>query len=77
MRTNTTATALEDGKLLLDTGEALAYDRLLIATGAPPVAAPGSRRAPHVHVLRTLDDSLELDRALAGGWSTSRSSAPV
>ena len=57
----------------LDTGEALPYDRLLIATGARPIELPGLADA---HTLRTLDDALRLDEAL-GRAATSRSSAPA
>jgi 3-phenylpropionate/trans-cinnamate dioxygenase ferredoxin reductase subunit len=60
LRTGTRATQL-DRHLHLDTGEALPYDRLLIATGARPVELPG---LAHAHTLRTLDDALRLDEAL-------------
>jgi 3-phenylpropionate/trans-cinnamate dioxygenase ferredoxin reductase component len=75
LRTGTTAVGLEDGRLRLDSGEALAYDRLLVATGAQPVELPGLAGRANVHVLRTLDDALRLDEALAS--ATSRSSAPA
>jgi 3-phenylpropionate/trans-cinnamate dioxygenase ferredoxin reductase subunit len=44
--------------VLLDTGEALGYDQLLIATGATPrrLAVPGSELAG-IHYLRTLADA--------------------
>jgi len=64
LRTNTEAVRLDD-KLHLASGEALGYDRLLIATGAKPVELPGLAGRPNVHVLRTIDDSLRLDAALA------------
>jgi 3-phenylpropionate/trans-cinnamate dioxygenase ferredoxin reductase subunit len=61
LRTCTRAVKLDE-RLHLDTGEALPYDRLLIATGARPVELPG---LAHAHTLRTLDDALRLDEALA------------
>jgi len=60
LRTGVTAVALDD-TLHLDDGEKLAYDRLLIATGARPVELPG---LPGALTLRTLDDAIRLDAAL-------------
>jgi NADPH-dependent 2,4-dienoyl-CoA reductase/sulfur reductase-like enzyme len=65
LRTGTKAVGLEDRSVRLDTGEALAFDRLLIATGARPVELPGLAGRANVHTLRTLDDALRLDEALA------------
>jgi len=50
----------------LSTGEALAFDRLVVATGgdARRLQFPGAD-LPGVHVLRTIDDSLTLRAALA------------
>jgi NADPH-dependent 2,4-dienoyl-CoA reductase/sulfur reductase-like enzyme/nitrite reductase/ring-hydroxylating ferredoxin subunit len=52
-----TAIDVASKKIALADGSALAYDRLLIATGAEPVRLdlPGME-LPHVHVLRTLED---------------------
>jgi NADPH-dependent 2,4-dienoyl-CoA reductase/sulfur reductase-like enzyme len=43
----------------------VAYDRLVIATGAEPVMLPGSRQVPGVYTLRTLDDAIALRPVLA------------
>jgi NADPH-dependent 2,4-dienoyl-CoA reductase/sulfur reductase-like enzyme/nitrite reductase/ring-hydroxylating ferredoxin subunit len=57
-------------ELELGDGSSLAYDRLLLATGAEPVRLPipGSS-LPHVHTLRTLADS----RAIIAQAATARS----
>nr|WP_312866702.1 FAD-dependent oxidoreductase [Streptomyces zagrosensis] len=41
------------------------YGHLVIATGAEPIALPGSEGVPGVHVLRTLDDAERLRPVLA------------
>jgi 3-phenylpropionate/trans-cinnamate dioxygenase ferredoxin reductase component len=56
------ATALDVAArtVTLDDGEPLAYDGLVIATGATPRWLPGSQGLAGVHVLRTLDECLAL-----------------
>lgn len=60
LRRETEATAIDPGtrKVALRSGEAVSYDRLLLATGAEPrrLTIPGSDLS-HVHTLRTLADS--------------------
>jgi 3-phenylpropionate/trans-cinnamate dioxygenase ferredoxin reductase component len=46
----------ETRKLALAGGELLAYDQLVIATGATPRQLPGAGGLAGVHVLRTVDD---------------------
>jgi NADPH-dependent 2,4-dienoyl-CoA reductase/sulfur reductase-like enzyme len=67
-RLGTRAVALDaDARtVVLDDGERLPYDGLVIATGAAPRRLPGTDDLGGVYVLRTLDDCLalrsELDR---------------
>ncbi|MFG3493678.1 NAD(P)/FAD-dependent oxidoreductase [Streptomyces sp. NPDC047928] len=42
------------------------YDVLVVATGAVPIALPGSEGVPGVHLLRTVDDAERLRPVLAG-----------
>ncbi|MGW8366718.1 FAD-dependent oxidoreductase, partial [Streptomyces wedmorensis] len=53
------------------------YDTLVVATGAHPIALPGTEGVPGVHLLRTLDDAVRLGPVLerrhavvvvGGGW---------
>jgi 3-phenylpropionate/trans-cinnamate dioxygenase ferredoxin reductase component len=55
-----TALDLAARTVTLDDGEPLAYDGLVIATGATPRWLPGSQGLGGVHVLRTLDECLAL-----------------
>jgi NADPH-dependent 2,4-dienoyl-CoA reductase/sulfur reductase-like enzyme len=59
-------TGLRTAECLLETeaGE-VAYDQLVIATGAEPLTLPGSEDVPGVHLLRTLDDAARLRPVLA------------
>ncbi|MBB4892844.1 NADPH-dependent 2,4-dienoyl-CoA reductase/sulfur reductase-like enzyme [Streptomyces olivoverticillatus] len=61
------ATGLRAAEHILDTDTGpVPYDVLVIATGADPVALPGSEGMPGVHVLRTMDDAERLRPVLAG-----------
>lgn len=55
-----------DRAVVLDTGERLAGDGVVVATGAKARQLPGPRLAG-THTLRTLDDALELRAALRPG----------
>lgn len=55
---------LERRRVLLDGGD-IAFSRLVIATGARPRTLPATGDLDAVHVLRSLDDSVALRRALA------------
>jgi 3-phenylpropionate/trans-cinnamate dioxygenase ferredoxin reductase subunit len=48
-------------------GSSLPYDGLVVATGATPRALPGTGHLAGVHTLRTLDDCLDIHKALAAG----------
>jgi 3-phenylpropionate/trans-cinnamate dioxygenase ferredoxin reductase subunit len=66
LRLGRRATALDVGTrtLTLDDGEPLAFDGLIIATGASPRTIPGTGDLAGVYTLRTLDDALALRKDL-------------
>src|SRR3954470_5809160 len=68
MRLGVAATALDatNRSVTLDTGEAVAGDGVIIATGSAPRPLPNQPDLDGVVMLRTLDDSLDLRRRLAG-----------
>ena len=66
LRLGRPALGLDSDRRLLRTEEGeLPYDRLVLATGAAPVALPG--RPADSHLLRTHDDALRLKAALRPG----------
>jgi 3-phenylpropionate/trans-cinnamate dioxygenase ferredoxin reductase subunit len=54
-------------ELALEGGERVAFDGLVVATGAAPRRLPGTAALAGVHVLRTLDDALALRAELERG----------
>jgi|SRR5579871_1739729 len=71
LRLRTKVTSIDPGsrEVVLADGGRIAYDRLLLATGAEPIhlPIPGADR-PHVHYLRTLADC----RAIIAGAASAR-----
>jgi NADPH-dependent 2,4-dienoyl-CoA reductase/sulfur reductase-like enzyme len=61
-----TALDLDRRVLALANGASLAFDGLVVATGAAPVQI-GSRRLRGLHTLRTLDDARSIRASLAAG----------
>jgi len=64
--TRAEAVDLADRTLALDSGEVLAFDGLVIATGSAPRTLPGTPDLPGIFVLRTLADALAIRDALSG-----------
>jgi NADPH-dependent 2,4-dienoyl-CoA reductase/sulfur reductase-like enzyme len=54
-------------QVILDDHRRLDYDSLLIATGSVARSLPGAEALDGVHPLRTVDDSLAIAKAMAGG----------
>ena len=52
--------------VILQDGECIAFDGLVIATGATPRRLPGLAQLEGVHVLRTLDDAIAIRTRLEG-----------
>jgi 3-phenylpropionate/trans-cinnamate dioxygenase ferredoxin reductase component len=71
IRTGTLVTAVEpaDHRVLLDDGDAITYDHLVLATGGEPrrITGPDLDRARNLHTLRGLDDAARLRSALTTG----------
>lgn len=60
LRLGLRAQRLQEGAVHLDSGEALPFDRLLIATGVTARQWPGQMQMQGTHVLRSWDDALRL-----------------
>ena len=56
LRLSTTVAEIADGEVVLDSGERLAFDRLLLATGAEPRRLPGPELTG-IHYLRNVGNS--------------------
>ncbi|WP_330452058.1 MULTISPECIES: FAD-dependent oxidoreductase [unclassified Streptomyces] len=68
LRLGCEVTGVRAGDHELDTSAGpVPYDVLVLATGAEPVALPGSDGVPGVHLLRTLDDAARLRPVLEAG----------
>lgn len=71
VRLGSPATALDtDARTVTVAGEQVAYDALVIATGAHARVLPGADGLDGVHPLRTLDDSLAVREKLEAGART-------
>ncbi|MDQ5821374.1 MAG: NAD(P)/FAD-dependent oxidoreductase [Actinomycetota bacterium] len=56
LRLSTTVTEIADREVVLDSGERLPFDRLLLATGSEPRRLPGAELTG-IHYLRNVEDS--------------------
>jgi NADPH-dependent 2,4-dienoyl-CoA reductase/sulfur reductase-like enzyme len=57
---------LRERRVMVDSGDAVAFDGLVVATGAHPRTLPGLPELDGVFLLRTIEDCLALRSALAG-----------
>ncbi|GAA2805761.1 NAD(P)/FAD-dependent oxidoreductase [Streptomyces showdoensis] len=65
LRLGLEVTGLRPAEHALDTEAGpVPYDTLVLATGAHPLALPGTEDVPGVHLLRTLDDAVRLGAVL-------------
>jgi NADPH-dependent 2,4-dienoyl-CoA reductase/sulfur reductase-like enzyme len=69
LRLGKPATDLTPTQVLLG-GDAVDYDRLIVATGCTPRTLPGAEDLAGVHTLRTLDDAIAIRAALDAGKRT-------
>ncbi|HZE66813.1 MAG TPA: FAD-dependent oxidoreductase [Sporichthyaceae bacterium] len=69
LRLGKPATELTGNQVLLG-GDAVDYDRLIVATGCTPRTLPGAEELAGVHTLRTLDDAVAIRAALDAGSRT-------
>jgi 3-phenylpropionate/trans-cinnamate dioxygenase ferredoxin reductase component len=65
--TRATALDLDRRTIAVEDGDPVPYDGLIVATGATPRRLPGTGHLAGVHTLRTLDDCLDVRRALDEG----------
>jgi NADPH-dependent 2,4-dienoyl-CoA reductase/sulfur reductase-like enzyme len=54
---------VEGRSLELDDGGRVAFDGIVVATGARPIPLPDSEGVPGVHLLRTMEDSISISEA--------------
>jgi NADPH-dependent 2,4-dienoyl-CoA reductase/sulfur reductase-like enzyme len=69
LRLGKPATGLTESQVLVN-GDAVDYDRLIVATGCTPRTLPGAEDLAGVHTLRTLDDAVAIRAALDAGRRT-------
>ncbi len=69
LRLGVRAVGLDTGRMAvsLDTGGAVPYEALVIATGASPITLRDVQPLAGLHVLRTMEDALAIRAAMEGG----------